>query len=139
MLFRTFAVHIALSRMASRVVVLMLTVTSVMVASCDGAADLLAGCGNEVVRSVISPSGSKTAIAFVRDCGATTGYSTQVSVVHGRKSEVTGSGNVLIVEGRPELEMRWTSDSEILVSRPGPGRIFKQEEQLSGTTIKYAY
>lgn len=126
--------------MPSRVVVLMLAATSAMVASCDAAGDLLGGCGNEVVRSAVSPSGSKAAIAFVRDCGATTGYSTQVSVVRGRVSEVTGSGNTFIVEGRPEgLELRWTSDSEVLVSRPGSGRIFRQEEQVGGTVIKYVY
>lgn len=125
--------------MTSRVVVLVLTATSAMIASCDVAGDLLGGCDNEVVRSAVSPSGSKTALAFVRNCGATTGYSTQVSVVGGRKSEVTGSGNTLIVEGRPDLELKWISESEVLISRPGPGRIFKQEEQVSGTAIKYVY
>jgi hypothetical protein len=133
------AVYITLDRMLSRLGVLVLLATSATVAGCDAAGDLLGGCGNEVLRSAVSPSGAKSAIVFRRDCGATTGFTTQVSIVRGRETEVTGSGNTLIVEGRPDLEVRWLSDSELLVSRLGSGRIFEQQERVGGTTIKYAY
>jgi hypothetical protein len=37
-------------------------------------------CGNEPLHTETSPDGKLVAIAFLRDCGATTAYSTQVSI-----------------------------------------------------------
>src|SRR5262245_58728358 len=63
-------------------------------------------CGNDVLARVPSPTGSRQAIVFERDCGATTGFSTQISIV-GRDEVVreqpstwaaTESGNVLVID-----------------------------------------
>lgn len=110
-----------------------------LMAALNSSCDEVMGCGNEVVQATVSPSGARTAIAFVRDCGATTGYSTQVSIVRGQERDITGGGNAFIVEGRPELEMRWLSESELLLGRPGSGRIFRQETQVDGVALKYEY
>lgn len=102
----------------------------------------LVGCGdrceNEVVQTTSSPSGRKQAVVFVRDCGATTGLSTQVSIVAGGV-KVIGAGNALVVEGRPSIQVRWLTDSAVSLSRLGPGRIFKQESEVYGTSIRYDY
>jgi hypothetical protein len=42
---------------------------------------LRAGCGNEVLSQARSPDGLYEAVVFQRDCGAATGFSTQVSVI----------------------------------------------------------
>ncbi len=49
-------------------------------------------CSNSVVARANSPDGLHSAVMFQRDCGATTGFSTQVSVLeHGK--EASGGGN----------------------------------------------
>lgn len=96
-------------------------------------------CENEKVSSVTSPDGSKIAVTFVRGCGATAGDSTQLSIISSWRSNPSGSGNVLVVEGRPSIQVSWVSDSAIAVSKIGSGRIFKQEGELDGTSVRYDY
>ena len=38
-------------------------------------------CGNEIFQEASSPDNSYKAVVFQRDCGATTGFSTQVSIL----------------------------------------------------------
>ena len=102
-----------------------------LVAGCD------AMCDNELVKSVTSPDGSKKAVAFVRGCGATTADSTQVSIVSNWRGAPSGSGNLLIVEGKPAIEMSWISDSALRIANTGPGRIFKQEDNVKGSSVRY--
>jgi len=40
-------------------------------------------CGNTIVEALPSPDGSHKAVVFVRNCGATTDFSTQMSVLRG--------------------------------------------------------
>lgn len=56
-------------------------------------------CGNEVVQIATSPDGRIKAFVFERDCGATTGFSTQISVVGSGKELPNDSGNVFIADG----------------------------------------
>lgn len=98
---------------------LLLAVGALAVAAigCGGVAD---PCGNEVLSTIPSPAGGSKAVVFRRSCGATTGYSTQVSVL--RMNDVllteptlwrsTESGNALTIDGDLDL------------SRPGrPGQL----------------
>jgi len=56
-------------------------------------------CGNEVVQTTVSPDGRVKAFVFERDCGATTGFSTQISVVGSGKGLPNAAGNVFIADG----------------------------------------
>src|SRR5690242_16830620 len=49
-------------------------------------------CANTVVSKVDSPDGAHSAVLFQRDCGATTGLSTQISIVDNGETP-SGSGN----------------------------------------------
>lgn len=122
--------HFTLKRMnglASRLLLMLL------IAALGGCGD---SCENELAQTTISPSGLKQAVVFVRDCGATAGVSTQVSIVAGGVN-VVGAGNALVVEGRPSIQVRWLTDSVVSLSGLGPGRIFKQESEVYGTSIRY--
>ena len=48
-------------------------------------AALMAGCGstcdNEISQSISSPSGAMKTVVFHRECGATVGFNTQVSIL----------------------------------------------------------
>lgn len=104
-----------------------------LAAALGGCADT---CENEGVRATSSPSGLKQAVVFVRDCGETVGISTQVSIVAGGVT-VIGAGNALVVEGRPSIQVRWLTDTAVSLSGLGPGRVFKQESEVYGTSIRY--
>jgi hypothetical protein len=109
---------------------------------------LLAGCadpcGDEVVETKVASDRSKTAVLFQRNCGATTGFNMQVSILEsGQKLE--GAGNVFIADGdhgaaSGELrivELAWVRPDHLLISHHPRARIFKSDGQLSGVRITY--
>jgi hypothetical protein len=103
-------------------------------ASCAGCSEL---CGNEVVASVSSPSGAYKAVVFTRDCGATTGWSTQVSVLRGSEQLPNEGGNTLVLEGKSPVQVTWKSESALSLSGTSGGRLFKQERVVHGIAIAY--
>jgi hypothetical protein len=110
---------------------------------------LLAGCSpicrnDEVVR-VQAPDGLHVAIMFQRDCGATTAFSTQISVVPAR-GQISGSGNAFVADGghaavrdgaSPWAEMRWLDKDHLLIRFAAGARIFEQAGEVSGVRIRY--
>ena len=55
------------------------------------------------------------AVVFNRDCGATTGFSTQVSIVAAHE-EPSDGGNVLVLRGEVPLKLRWESETMLVIS-----------------------
>ena len=102
---------------------------------------VLAGCGelcsNEPVATVMSPSGAHKAVVFTRDCGATTGWSTQVSILLGSEHLRNEGGNTLVVEGKSPVSVSWRSDSVVTLSGLSSGRLFKQEPSVNGVAVMY--
>jgi hypothetical protein len=102
---------------------------------------LLAGCisdtcKNEVKQSLMSPSGKLSAVVFSRDCGATTGFSTQVSIIPAGRSVPNEAGNTFITSGKIDLILQWQTDSNFRIQGAGES-VFKQETQVTGVTVKY--
>ena len=61
----------------------------------DWGGGLAGGCGNTVVKTARTPDGQLDAVLFERGCGATNGFSTQISIVPaGELPE--GAGNVFV-------------------------------------------
>ena len=100
------------------------------VAGCD------VGCGNEIVSSFSSPSHAISAVVFNRNCGATTGFNTQVSIVHGGAAP-SGAGNTLILDGTIPLKLHWVSESELQITGLGSAKVFKQEQSVTGVSVAY--
>jgi hypothetical protein len=84
---------------------------------------------------------------FQRDCGATTGFSTQISVVE-QGDEPSGSGNVFRADanngaaatggwGGPWAEMKWLAPDHLLIRYASKSRLFEQAEEVSGVKITY--
>ena len=98
----------------------------------------LAGCcDNEVDQVVLSPSGARMAVMFNRNCGATTGFNTQISIVPRANSSPDGVGNALILSDHMPLQMRWVSDSELRVSGLGTATVVIRNAMVNGVSITY--
>jgi hypothetical protein len=95
-------------------------------------------CDNEIAQVTLSPSGELTAVVFNRNCGATTGFNTQVSVLPSAELPTNDPGNLLILDGQVPLQIFWASDSQLSVVGLGASHVFKQEAQTSGVTVSYS-
>ena len=105
-------------------------------------------CGNQVVARVPSPDGVHVAVVFVRDCGATTDYSTQVSLLDAHEAVPPERGNIFSADtdhgaapgaawGGPEVQIHWSGNSRLMLSYHRAARIFLRESSQSGVAIIY--
>ena len=87
-------------------------------------------CCNEFISQSFSPGKELKAILFKRDCGATTAYSYQVSVLN-RWDSVSNAdtGNVFVSYGTSAL--KWRDDRTLLITRKSAERIFKEQKQIT--------
>ncbi|WP_333607767.1 DUF5412 family protein [Arsukibacterium sp.] len=85
-------------------------------------------CGNYIHTEVGSPDNRYKAVIFQRDCGATTDFSTQISIVKKNTELKNNSGNIFVVRCHPDSqapELKWLSNTELLIGR-----------QLDGTEVR---
>jgi hypothetical protein len=94
-------------------------------------------CENSAIRSSVSPDGTLNAWVFVRNCGATTPYSTHVSVLSASADSPKDAGNTFVIQERPAVSVEWASPSELAVTFPRHGKVFHQEPAVSGITVSY--
>lgn len=109
--------------------------------------NLASDCGNEVLQQVVSPNKTHVAFIFQRDCGATTGFSTQVSIFPAGKNLTDDeAGNVFDCDtnygkapsgagGGPEVNIEWTSNNQMKMSYSQRARIFFKKDSLEGISI----
>lgn len=106
------------------------------------------GCDNDIITVSASPDGKKKAIVFVRDCGATTDSSTQVSILPFKKNLSNESGNAFVADsdhgkaatgqwGGPNVAVSWHGKDRIIISYANKSRVFKKEENIAGVRITY--
>ena len=101
-------------------------------------------CSNKVLEEESSPDKQYRAIVFQRDCGATTDFSTQVSVLPSSEG-LQGSGNVLIMEPDKSVAVRAPSDVQVVwiknrtlrIRYAREVRIFRQEHKVGDVDIVY--
>ena len=114
---------------------------AIVVSGCSDA------CHNSTVSTAAAPSGDWKGVLFQRDCGATTGFSSQVSVTKADEA-VTGVGNAFLADtdhgaaraaswGGPWVELRWLSPGNLLIRYDAKARVFTQNERVSGVRISY--
>jgi hypothetical protein len=89
-------------------------------------------CGNDIHREYISPDKQLKAVVFQRNCGATTGFSTQISIIDADKNLSNGGGNIYIINGQPEKvapDVSWPSSRKLNIHRPLNGSEYKAENE----------
>lgn len=108
--------------------------TLLTVVSLSACADL---CGNDLVATTISPSSHRTAVVFERACGATTGHSTQLSVLSRSDALPNDPGNALVVDDRVRLDVRWVDDVTLEVRLPANAVTYKEQSRIGPVEVRY--
>jgi len=93
-------------------------------------------CGNDVAFEEVSPNGRLKAVVFDRSCGATTGFTTQISILPRNASLPNEGGNVFGAEGVLRIQVSWVSDSQLQVGYP-PAKVLFKERRKGGVSIDY--
>jgi hypothetical protein len=105
-------------------------------------------CGATVLEKFPSPSGKTVAVVYNYDCGATTGFSTQVDLLKPNE-EAKGLGNLFrvyeergksvetYIGGGPKIQLMWDSDQKITIHYPANALIRKKVEKLKGVIVDY--
>lgn len=106
-------------------------------------------CSNKVVKALPSPNGKQTLWLYVRDCGATTGYSTHIALLDGNTPPTEG-GNIAVADDNHGVvktdqsnhqllgtDVRWVGSKGVAITFPIGARTFKMEHQLGDITISY--
>jgi len=103
-------------------------------------------CANTEVARTPSPDGEMEAVLFERNCGATTDFTTQISI--GKAGAASrGSGTVFIADAGhgaapaaawkgPWAEASWT-DGGLLIRYDARARVFRHETEVEGVRITY--
>lgn len=86
-------------------------------------------CGNKVLSESVSPDGRLKAVIFKRDCGATTAYSTQVSILNSSDALPNSGGNTFAME-EGELVVTWTGNRSLLLKHLGAEREYLSEQKV---------
>lgn len=101
---------------------------------------LFSPCANEVMQEAVAPDGTRRAVVFQRDCGATTWFSSQVAIVWGPNELPDEPGNVFIADDHPkttETEVRWLDSVTLLVTSKALDGAHKAERHVGGVTVRY--
>jgi len=104
-------------------------------------------CQNTPIQTVHSPDGELKAVLFSRDCGATTGFSSQVSILRAGDDLPNDGGNVFIADlpqgetatpwGGPQVDLAWRAPKTVELRYDRTARVFKKLETIAGVSVSY--
>jgi len=111
---------------------LLMTMAATLLTSACGSFGM---CGNREVVRVPSPDGTLEAVLFQRDCGATTDFSTQVSIVPTGERLADQGGNAFVADanhdratrvasGGPHASISWRGARALVVRYHPAARVF---------------
>src|ERR1051326_774080 len=95
-------------------------------------------CGTTVHQIIPNPNLHRTAIVFDIDCGATTNFNTQLSIVDaGVTFSSDRNPSSLFIYGPHTLYVRWVSDKILEVSTPSHWRTGQKNDHAGDVEIRY--
>lgn len=104
-------------------------------------------CGNTVVTRLPAPDGARTAVLFERNCGATTAFTTQISVLAQDAPLPDAAGNAFSAQmgesseaapwGGPAAAARWLDSSTLAISYDSWAEVFLAASRVAGAQIIY--
>jgi hypothetical protein len=105
-------------------------------------------CGNQIIEEIPSPNKEFKAVIFTRDCGATTGYSTQLSIIKISANLENEGGNVLTMSdktgdgltsenGGVKVEATWSTDTTITIYLDNRTDFITHVDEINGIKVSY--
>jgi hypothetical protein len=94
-------------------------------------------CANDNLVETVSPNGQLKAVTFRRDCGATTAYSTHVSILPVSHRLPNEAGNVFVQSREPIVVVWWLDDHHLSISGGGASTAFVHHTDFRGVRITY--
>ena len=105
-------------------------------------------CENSEISSLSNVTGEFRAVLFERSCGATTSFSTQVSVLRAGRSLPNEAGNVFVSDddsgaaqaaewGGPYASIDWAGERTLVIAFDRNAEVYKSVEELAGVTVMY--
>jgi hypothetical protein len=104
-------------------------------------------CGSSAAQSFSSPDGRHRAVLFERDCGATTGVTSQVSVVAADEDLADAPGNTFVADlkgngpagqwGGPVVKIRWLANTALEIRYHHTARTFVKAASAGTIQIRY--
>lgn len=79
-------------------------------------ADFGGTCCNDKLSETLSPNGQLKAVTFRRNCGATSDYSTHVSILSAGRKLPNDAGNVFTASHERSITVRWLDDQHLSIS-----------------------
>ena len=90
-------------------------------------------CGNYPYQEIYSPDHAYKVVVFQMDCGATTGFSTQASILSASQDLANSSGNMFDIEGHPEVtqvKIEWRGNRRVAVTYPGDRTVYYRHNRV---------
>ncbi len=107
-------------------------------------------CTNQIVDIQISPDKKYQVVTFTRECGATTGFSTQVSILKANDTfdKIDEKGNTLIMSdkiqnglmdenGGARIRVNWTDANKLKILYDSRTETSKRETEYKDIKVEY--
>jgi hypothetical protein len=100
-------------------------------------------CENTIISELSSPGTGKKSVVFERSCGATTGFSTHVSVLNTGEALPQSAGNAFDADSdhgavkEMNVTVRWAAPDQLVIRYPARARVFKNESRANGVAVAY--
>jgi hypothetical protein len=92
-------------------------------------------CGNDIKQKIPSPNGENIAYIFNRSCGATTGFSPQLSILYKGDELENESGNSFRSE--KDFSIEWLNEKNLKVIYDISSETYEMKKKVNGITIEY--
>jgi len=129
------------SKVVAGVAVLIVLIVSAVALSTAG---LDSTCVNQIAGQFPSPDRNYQALVFSRDCGATTEFSAQISLLQAGASLTNHPGNLFIASSKgsqevsSEIRVQWVGDRTLRIEHDVNARVFLANPGVLGVTVIYA-
>ena len=93
-------------------------------------------CGNTIIETKFSPNQNNKIVLFERSCGATTGFSTQVSILE-KGNYLENENSTIFIMYKDSLNIKWVNDKEVNIEFSKNSEVFKKQNHFKGIKINY--
>ena len=93
-------------------------------------------CGNKILQTQYSPNQKYKLVVFERNCGATTAFSHQVSILEKDRALKNTTGDIFVID-KNSININWVNDKMIHISYQKDSKVFHKENNFKGIHIKF--